>query len=125
LVESSAAGGEAGNHTEVLAINRNFGKVTGVRVRETLTHAEGEIKAPWVINAAGPWVDHVLRTSNVGVERLVNGVRGTHLVLPTFMTAPKCAVQTRELDGSSLFVIPWNDQLLVGTTAVPDRGDPA
>jgi glycerol-3-phosphate dehydrogenase len=125
LVETIAAGGEASNHTEVLAIHRRSGRVTGVRVRESLTQAEGEIMSPWVINAAGPWVDLVLRSSNVVVERLVNGVRGTHLVLPTFLTAPKCAVQTREIDGNSLFVIPWNEQLLVGTTAVPDRGNPA
>ena len=28
-------------------------------------------------------------------------------------------------DGRPIFVIPWNEQILVGTTEVPDTSDPA
>jgi glycerol-3-phosphate dehydrogenase len=124
LVQSIAAGAEASNHTEVLRINRTAGRVSGVRVREALTQEEGVIGADWVINAAGPWVDLVINGSNIGGKRLVGGLRGSHLVLPSFLTAPKCAVESREPNGEPFFVIPWNGQLLVGTTAVPDYSFP-
>ncbi len=55
---------------------------------------------------------------------MVGGVRGSHIVLPKFTGAPEAAVYTEALDGRPFFVIPWNEQLLVGTTEVRDTGDP-
>jgi glycerol-3-phosphate dehydrogenase len=55
---------------------------------------------------------------------MLGGVRGSHIVLPTFRGAPDAAVFTEAVDGRPIFVIPWNGQLLVGTTEVPDVGDP-
>lgn len=124
LVQSIAAGGEACNHMEVLKIERTSGHVSGVRVRDVLTQEEGMIGANWVINATGPWVDLVINGSNLAGNRLVEGLRGSHLVLPALLTAPKCAIEAREPNGDSFFVTPWNGQLLVGTTAVPDCGLP-
>jgi glycerol-3-phosphate dehydrogenase len=34
-------------------------------------------------------------------------------------------VYTQVRDGRAIFLIPWNEQLLVGTTEVPDRDDPS
>jgi glycerol-3-phosphate dehydrogenase len=51
-------------------------------------------------------------------------VRGSHIVLPSFAGAPDAAVYTEAIDGRPIFVIPWNQQILVGTTEVPDRSDP-
>jgi glycerol-3-phosphate dehydrogenase len=55
---------------------------------------------------------------------MIGGIRGSHIVLPTFHGAPEVAIFTEALDGRPIFVIPWNGQLLVGTTEVPDNGDP-
>jgi len=51
-------------------------------------------------------------------------VRGSHIVLPKFTGAPDAAVYTEAIDGRPIFVIPWNEQVLVGTTEVADGGDP-
>src|SRR2546428_4272942 len=56
---------------------------------------------------------------------MVGGVRGSHIVLPRFSGMPEAAVYSEAVDGRPFFVIPWNEQVLVGTTEVPDRGDPA
>jgi glycerol-3-phosphate dehydrogenase len=77
-----------------------------------------------VINASGPWADAVARRAGVRDVRMVGGVRGSHLVLPRFPGAPESAVYTEALDGRPIFVIPWNGELLVGTTEVNDTGDP-
>jgi glycerol-3-phosphate dehydrogenase len=51
-------------------------------------------------------------------------VRGSHIVLPRFPGAPNVALYTEAADGRPVFVLPWNDQVLVGTTEVPDTSDP-
>ncbi len=56
---------------------------------------------------------------------MVGGVRGSHIVLPRFAGAPNAAVYTEAVDKRPIFVIPWNEQVLVGTTEVADQGDPA
>ena len=56
---------------------------------------------------------------------MVGGVRGSHIVLPRFAGAPDAAVYTEAVDKRPIFVIPWNEQVLVGTTEVADQGDPA
>src|SRR2546428_2062682 len=56
---------------------------------------------------------------------MVGGVRGSHIVLPRFAGMPEAALYTEAVDGRPFFVIPWNEQVLVGPTEVPDRGDPA
>ena len=56
---------------------------------------------------------------------MVGGVRGSHIVLPRFAGAPDAALYTEALDKRPIFVIPWNEQILVGTTEVADQGDPA
>ena len=56
---------------------------------------------------------------------MVGGVRGSHIVLPRFAGAPEAAIYTEASDGRPIFVIPWNEQILLGTTEVPDTSDPA
>ncbi|HEY7404194.1 MAG TPA: FAD-dependent oxidoreductase, partial [Candidatus Angelobacter sp.] len=124
LVEALAAGAVAGNHTEVLKINRINGRVCDVRVRNTLTRSEGTVRTSWVINATGPWADFLIEASKVDTKRMVGGVRGSHLVLPRFSGAPQYAIHVEGQDHDAFFVTPWNRQILVGTTAIPDSGSP-
>ena len=45
----------ATNYTEILAVLRAGGTVSGVRVRDRLSDEVFDVRAPIVINAAGPW----------------------------------------------------------------------
>ncbi|MEO5936617.1 MAG: glycerol-3-phosphate dehydrogenase/oxidase, partial [Terriglobales bacterium] len=125
LTEAVTAGAVARNHTEVLEITRLEGKVTGVIARDRLTLEEFAVTGDHVVNATGPWADQVCAASNVGHEAMVGGVRGAHIVLPRFTGAPQAAIYTEAVDGRPFFIIPWNGQVLVGTTEVPDQGDPS
>jgi glycerol-3-phosphate dehydrogenase len=44
--------------------------------------------------------------------------------VPNFAGAPHSALYAEAVDGRPIFFVPWNRQLLIGTTEVPDRGDP-
>jgi glycerol-3-phosphate dehydrogenase len=125
LAEAMQAGAVARNHTRVLTVNITHGRVRGVMLRDQLTGKEERVEATWVINATGPWADRLCQNSSVNTKNpMVGGVRGSHVVLPLFAGAPSSALYTEATDGRPIFVIPWNEQVLVGTTEVPDTGDP-
>ncbi len=126
LVEAIEAGAVARNHTQVLAVQIYNGRATGVLLRDQFSGKEQRVDATWIINATGPWADGICQSSNLQTGNpMVGGVRGSHIVLPRFAGAPKAAVYTEAVDRRPFFVIPWNEQLLVGTTEVPDESDPS
>ncbi|HEV2733033.1 MAG TPA: glycerol-3-phosphate dehydrogenase/oxidase [Terriglobales bacterium] len=126
LVEALEAGAVARNQSQVLAVDVRHKRAVGVLLRDRLSGKEERVEAGWVVNAAGPWVDRVCWQSQIRTEHeMIGGVRGSHIVLPRFDGMPEAAVYTEAVDGRPFFVIPWNEQVLVGTTEVPDRGDPA
>jgi len=125
LTEAIAAGVVARNHTQVMAVDVAHGRARGLLLRDWTNNIEEKIEATWVINASGPWVDRVCQRSSVKTNRpLVSSVRGSHIVLPQFPGAPSTAVYSEAVDGRPMYVIPWNEQILVGATHVPDSGDP-
>jgi glycerol-3-phosphate dehydrogenase len=125
LVEAMAAGAVARNHTQVLAIEIRNRRAKGVLLRDQLSGKEERVEANWIINATGPWADRICQNSSIRTkDPMVGGVRGSHIVLAKFAGAPDAAVYTEAVDGRPIFVIPWNEQVLVGTTEVPDDSDP-
>ena len=126
LVEAMEAGAVARNHTQVLAVDVRHRRVAGVLLRDQLSGKEQRVETTWIINATGPWADRLCQRSRIETSHpMVGGVRGSHIVLPCFAGAPSAAVYTEALDKRPIFVIPWNEQVLVGTTEVADQGDPA
>jgi glycerol-3-phosphate dehydrogenase len=125
LVEAMEAGAVARNHTQVLAVDVRHRRVAGVLLRDQLSGKEERVEATWIINATGPWADRLCQRSRIETSQpMIGGIRGSHIVLPRFAGAPDAAVYTEALDKRPIFVIPWNEQVLVGTTEVADQGDP-
>lgn len=126
LREAVAAGTVVRNYCEALSVEIADQKVKGLRLRDRLSNEEVRVSADWVINATGPWADSICHRSNVNLDGpMIGGVRGAHILLPTFAGAPNAAVYTEAIDARPIFVIPWAGQLLVGTTETKDDGDPA
>lgn len=125
LTEAADAGAIIRNHCEVLAIDVTQGRARGVLLRDRLTGKDQRVDAGWVINCTGPWVDRVCARSAIRTPKpMLGGVRGSHIVLPRFPGAPSAALYSEASDGRPVFVLPWNEQILVGTTEVPDTADP-
>ena len=125
MLEAAAAGALVRNHCEVLAVDISQGRARGALLRDRTTGKDQRVDASWIINCSGPWVDRICQRSTVRTKgSLIGGVRGSHIVLPRFSGAPTAALYTEASDGRPVFVLPWNEQTLVGTTEVPDTGDP-
>jgi glycerol-3-phosphate dehydrogenase len=125
LADAVDAGATVRNHTEVVAINVFHGRAKGLLLRDRLSNKEEPVESNWIINATGPWADRICQRSRIRMKSpLLAGKRGSHLVLPRFPHAPE-AILHAEHEGKPFFVVPWNDQILVGTTAIPDDSDPS
>src|SRR5262245_32436752 len=124
LTEAVYSGATVRNHAKVLQIVVSEGKARGVIFRDLLTGEEAEVSADWIVNATGPWADSLLHDSGIHESRLIAGIRGSHLVIPSFPGAPKAALYTEAIDSRPIFLIPWADQLLLGTTEVEHNNDP-
>jgi glycerol-3-phosphate dehydrogenase len=121
--DAAARGAEVHTHTEVVHLARQDG---GFVV--TLKDAAGErqVRARMVVNAAGPWVDHVLnRVADEPPRHHVRLVQGSHIVVRKLYDHDRCYIfQNR--DGRVIFAIPYeNDFTLIGTTDRDYAGDPA
>jgi glycerol-3-phosphate dehydrogenase len=126
LVDAMEAGAVARNHTQVLAVDVRHRRVAGVLLRDQISGREERVEGTWIINATGPWADRVCQRSQIATPSpMVGGIRGSHIVVPRFAGAPDAAVYTEAVDRRPIFVIPWNEQMLVGTTEVADQGDPS
>jgi glycerol-3-phosphate dehydrogenase len=124
LAESVKAGVLVGNHTQALEITRSNGRVTGAKLRDRISGQEYSISATCIVNATGPWADSLTGASGISTSRMIGGVRGSHLVLPKFAGAVSQPVYAEATDGRQIFVIPWNGQILLGTTEVADLDHP-
>lgn len=120
------AAAEAGacvlNGAEVVALRSSAGRLVGAEV-----HVDGEdvaVDARVVVNAAGPWVDHVRRLEDPRAGASVRLSRGAHVLVPadTDWTA---ALTIAHDDVRVTFAVPWCGMLLLGTTDSPHEGDPA
>jgi glycerol-3-phosphate dehydrogenase len=97
--------------------------VEGARVRDLLTEQVHEVRAPIVINCAGPWVDRVRGLAGIAPAggRLLRLTKGIHCLLPRLTER---AVYLPAADERMIFVIPWREFSLVGTTDTDFDGDP-
>jgi glycerol-3-phosphate dehydrogenase len=83
-----------------------------------------EIRTRVLVNAAGPWTPQVAaRVRRVPTGPPVELVQGTHLLLSGRMRTGIYYVES-PTDGRAVFVMPWKDTILLGTTETPYHGDP-
>ncbi|MGX9177837.1 glycerol-3-phosphate dehydrogenase [Mesorhizobium sp. BHbdii] len=96
-----------------------------VRLENAQTGDTEEVKARLLVNAAGPWVDHVL-AATVGLNEVHNVrlVQGSHIVIGKKFDDPR-AYFFQNKDGRIIFAIPYEEEFtLIGTTDQDYAGDP-
>ncbi len=113
-------GAEIKNHTEVLEILKDQGRVVGVRIRDFFTGQVSEVRAKIVFNAAGPWVPKIAKMA--GVEIKLRPAKGIHISFDRRLT--NTAVLAKAIDGRSIFLMPHQNETILGTTDDDYFGDP-
>ena len=112
------------NYARVEGLRIAGGTVAGADVVDVVSGERFAISARTVVNATGPWVDHIRRLEDPNAGATVRLSKGAHLVLDC--SEPWHAAVTSPLPGGRVsFAIPWHGLLLLGTTDEPFEGDPA
>jgi len=108
------------NYAPVKNLLKTGDRVTGVVVEDTESGEQFNIQAKVVINATGPFADHIRHMDDPNAKKAISASQGIHLVLDRSFLAGDTAIMVPKTDdGRVLFAIPWHDHVVVGTTDTP------
>jgi len=113
--------------TEVVDLLLEGDRVVGARLRDVETGAQAAVRARVVVNATGVWTDDVQRMAGGRGRFRVRASKGVHIVVPRDRIASETGLILRTAT-SVLFVIPWGNRWVIGTTDTDwnlDRAHPA
>lgn len=135
LHSAAKAGAEAANYVEAVGFIKEKDRIAGVRAKDVPTGDMLDIRAKITINNSGPWVDRVLNLVNGGYpkrkflpSKTMNLVIKRQLI-PEYAVGVSSKFEFKDKDaliskGSrALFIVPWRNHSLVGTTHLPFEGD--
>ncbi|MEZ6064515.1 MAG: glycerol-3-phosphate dehydrogenase/oxidase [Planctomycetaceae bacterium] len=137
LRDACQAAGARGVPLWVLPYHRAVLTKDGVRVapvaseRHSSSAPDGgetfEFTPSAIVNATGPWGDFALRGLPIEAPRLCGGTKGSHLL--TQHAGLRAAIGDDAIyaeadDGRLVFILPWGDSVMVGTTDERFEGRP-
>ena len=107
------------------SLEKAAGQLRGVVVEDVLDDRRLAVRAHVTVNATGPWTDVIRRMDEPGAEPVLRPTKGVHLAVPHARLGNTGALtMTSPLDGRVMFVLPWGDVTVVGTTDTDYEGDP-
>jgi glycerol-3-phosphate dehydrogenase len=109
------------NYAPVVRLNKSSqGKITGIVARDDETGNDFSADARVVINATGVFADSVRTLDDPTRPSMLRPSQGIHIVLDRKFLPTQTAIMVPKTDdGRVLFVIPWNNHVVVGTTDTP------
>jgi glycerol-3-phosphate dehydrogenase len=116
--DAMAHGARTLNHTEVVGLVRDGGKVIGARYRA----ADGEIseaRARVVVNATGPWSPRIAGLAGLTIH--LRPAKGIHIVYPHRIS--NFSIIAESVDGRDLLMVSHAGFTLLGTTDDDFYGD--
>ncbi len=116
IKDARRAGAEAIHHAEVIAFDHEEGRAVAVRVRCRLTGREHRIRAQRFVNATGPAVDRCRSLDHALPHQELRPAKGVHAVIARDRIHADAAVSFQARDGRHMFLCPWQDVHLIGTT---------
>lgn len=112
---AAAYGAQVASRTRVIALLREGDRVTGAKVKDLETGREFDIRARQVVNATGVWTDETQAFAGERGQFHVRASKGVHLVVPRDRIRGDAGLILRT-EKSVLFVIPWGQHWIIGTT---------
>lgn len=103
------------NSTEVVSLITEADRVVGAKIRDVETGETADVRAKVVINCTGVWTDDIQKMTGGKGRFRVRASKGVHILVPRDRIAGEVGLILRT-EKSVLFVIPWGQQWLIGTT---------
>jgi glycerol-3-phosphate dehydrogenase len=123
LRTAAAHGAALASYAEVTGFARQgdevpTGRLTGATVRDTLGDEQFTLRARHIVNATGIFAEQVEQLTGDAARVRIEPSKGIHLVVDRGRAGlGEMAVVIPETeDGRILFVVPWGERALIGTT---------
>lgn len=108
------------NYCGVIDFIKSDNKITGIIAKDEFSQNEIYIKGKAIINATGVFADDLLQLAEANSKKTIAPSQGIHLVVEKHFFRGNTAMMIPKTDdGRVLFVIPWYDKLILGTTDTP------
>jgi glycerol-3-phosphate dehydrogenase len=115
--DSWARGALVANYAKIVGLEKNRGRVVGVKVVDLVSGASFDVHGKVIVNATGPWSDTLRKLDDPSSKPKLRPAKGAHILLPReLIGGGEAVVLESRRDGRNLFVIPWENFWLVGTT---------
>src|SRR3954467_427072 len=112
---AAAYGAVVRSSTEVVGFVKEGDRIVAAELRDTETSESATVRVGVVVNATGVWTDDVQRLAESRGEFKVRASKGIHLVVPRDRISSSTGIILRT-QRSVLFVIPWGEYWIIGTT---------
>jgi glycerol-3-phosphate dehydrogenase len=108
------------NYTRFLDfIKDSNGKIVGAELLDKLTNKKFTVKTKVAVNCTGAFADEIRKKDNPSIPSRIVPALGSHLILDKKLVNKKYGLLIpKTTDGRVLFVLPWQDHTLVGTTDI-------
>ncbi len=111
---AQALGSKVFRFTTVTSIVRDDDRVVGVRATSQTTGETYEVRAEYVINASGPWTDHVTRLAGIEIPIMLD--EGVMVVVDG--RPIRRAINRCRYPGDGDIIVPKGMAVILGTTSV-------
>ena len=112
---AAAYGAFVASRARVVGLIREGDRVTGAQVKDLETGRVIDVRARQVVNATGVWTDETQSLAGERGQFHVRSSKGIHLVVPRDRIRGDAGLILRT-EKSVLFVIPWKNHWIIGTT---------
>jgi glycerol-3-phosphate dehydrogenase len=111
------------NYCELKELILRNRRITGTSAIDHISGQSFDIRAHFVVNACGPWVDHIRKLNgSIGKKRL-HLTKGVHIVVNHDKLPVKHSIYFDVPDGRMIFAIPRGRTTYIGTTDTDYKGD--
>lgn len=106
------------NHASIINFQKDTnGKLTTAIVKDNLSENTISVKAKLFINCTGPHGDNIRILANPAQEKRLRPSKGVHIMLPPeVLNSQDAMLIPKTKDGRVIFVIPFEGEVMVGTT---------
>lgn len=117
ILSAIREGAIALNYMRAESLIKENEKVIGVMAKDLVSGLSWPVRAKVVINATGPYADHLRQLDNQKATSIMVASQGTHILLPPAFSPPESGMVIPDTkDGRVLFLLPWQGKTLAGTT---------
>ena len=124
------SGAHVANYAEVYGLHRKDNRINGLQFRDRLSGEKHEIATKLILNAAGPWLDR-FRPLEPGRGGRTMQAKAINLVINRRLSQVAVGLESSGRGASddlfgqkrNLFLVPWGESTLAGTSYTLYQGD--